>query len=89
MGILTGIPITLDGCGAPKAQVIMEAETAAADGTETQAGQELLGAPPERADEPVACLAPFESSLSFPGMDRARAAAYGGPLEDSYAFYGR
>ena len=38
MGILTGIWLTLAGCGAPKAQVIMEAETAAADGTETQAG---------------------------------------------------
>lgn len=26
MGILTGIWLTLAGCGAPKAQVIMEAE---------------------------------------------------------------
>ena len=53
MGILTGIWLTLAGCGAPKAQVIMEAETAAADRTETQAGQELLGDPKERAEETV------------------------------------
>lgn len=89
MGILTGIWLTLAGCGAPKAQVIMEAETAAADGTETQAGQELLGDPKERAEETVSFLEQFESSLSFQDMDRERAAAYGGPLEDSYAFYGR
>lgn len=56
MGILTGIWLTLAGCGAPKAQVIMEAETAAADGTETQAGQELLGDPKERAEETVSFL---------------------------------
>ena len=89
MGILTGIWLTLAGRGAPKAQVIMEAETAAADGTETQAGQELLGDPKERAEETVSFLEQFESSLSFQDMDRERAAAYGGPLEDSYAFYGR
>ncbi len=89
MGILTGIWLTLAGCGAPKAQVIMEAETAGADGTETQAGQELLGDPKERAEETVSFLEQFESSLSFQDMDRERAAAYGGPLEDSYAFYGR
>lgn len=89
MGILTGIWLTLAGCGAPKAQVIMEAETAAADRTETQAGQELLGDPKERAEETVSFLEQFESSLSFRDMDRERAAAYGGPLEDSYAFYGR
>ena len=53
MGILTGIWLTLAGCGAPKAQVIMEAETAAADGTETQAGQELLGDPKERAEDVI------------------------------------
>jgi len=69
MGILTGIWLTLAGCGAPKAQVIMEAETAAADGTETQAGQELLGDPKERAEETVSFLEQFESSLSFQDMD--------------------
>lgn len=70
MGILTGIWLTLAGCGAPKAQVIMEAETAAADRTETQAGQELLGDPKERAEETVSFLEQFESSLSFRDMDR-------------------
>lgn len=72
MGILAGIWLTLAGCGAPKAQVIMEAETAAADGTETQAGQELLGDPKERAEETVSFLEQFESSLSFQDMDRGR-----------------
>lgn len=40
-------------------------------------------------EETVSFLEQFESSLSFQDMDRERAAAYGGPLEDSYAFYGR
>lgn len=91
MGILAGIWMALTGCGAPKAQAVKEAGPAAAKTVETEArdGQELPGEPGKKAEEIASFLEQFEGGLSFRDMDREKAAAYGGPLEDSYAFYGR
>lgn len=89
MGILTGIWMALTGCGASKTQAVMDAEMAAEEETEVQVRPELLGEPGKKAEEIVSFLEQFEGGLSFRDMEKERAASYGGPLEDSYAFYGR
>ncbi|MGI5982648.1 MAG: hypothetical protein ACOX8F_04305 [Sakamotonia sp.] len=92
-GILTGIWMALTGCGAAETKTVMDAAAAAEAETEAeteaQAGMELLEAPERRAEQTVLFLEQFESGLSFRDMDREKAASYGGPLEDSYVFYGR
>lgn len=89
MGILTGIWMALTGCGASKTQAVMDAEMAAEEEAEVQVWPELLGEPGKKAEEIVSFLEQFEGGLSFRDMEKERAASYGGPLEDSYAFYGR
>ena len=89
MGILTGIWMVLTGCGASKTQAVMDTEMAAEEETESQVWLGLLGDPGKKAEEIVSFLEQFEGGLSFRDMEKERAASYGGPLEDSYAFYGR
>lgn len=89
MGILTGIWMVLTGCGALKTQAVMDTEMAEEEETESQVWPGLLGEPGRKAEEIVSFLEQFEGGLSFRDMEKERAASYGGPLEDSYAFYGR
>lgn len=89
MGILTGIWMVLTSCGASKTQTVMDTEMAAEEETESQVWTGLLGEPGKKAEEIVSFLEQFEGGLSFRDMEKERAASYGGPLEDSYAFYGR
>ena len=89
MGILTGIWMVLTGCGALKTQAVMDTEMAEEEETESQVWPGLLGEPGKKAEEIVSFLEQFEGGLSFRDMEKERAASYGGPLEDSYAFYGR
>ena len=89
MGILTGIWMALTGCRALKTQAVMDTEMAEEEETESQVWPGLLGEPGKKAEEIVSFLEQFEGGLSFRDMEKERAASYGGPLEDSYAFYGR